>query len=81
MSAQTRSFANLYLFFSFNDLNLVLVLPQLPFPVVGSLNGVHMFAKNQDVSLLKTMTNDATVVWKDFHDRYLARVVQVLMKT
>ncbi|XP_031557182.1 protein fuzzy homolog isoform X2 [Actinia tenebrosa] len=43
-------------------------LPQLPFPVVGSLNGVHMFAKNQDVSLLKTMTNDATVVWKVFHD-------------
>lgn len=45
---------------------------QLPFPVVGSLNGVHMFAKNQDVSLLKTMTDDAIVVWKSFHDRLLA---------
>ncbi|XP_078347527.1 protein fuzzy homolog [Oculina patagonica] len=44
-------------------------LPQLPFPVIGSLNGVCMFANNQDVSLLNTVTDDAKVVWKVFNER------------
>lgn len=44
-------------------------LPQLPFPVIGSLNGVCMFASNQDVSLLNTITDDAKVVWKVFNER------------
>ncbi|EDO47721.1 predicted protein [Nematostella vectensis] len=43
-------------------------LPQLPFPVVGSLNGVHMFAKNQGVTLHNTLTDEAKVVWKVFKD-------------
>ncbi|KAJ7381983.1 hypothetical protein OS493_037862 [Desmophyllum pertusum] len=41
----------------------------LPFPVIGSLNGVCMFANNQDVSLLNTVTDDAKVVWKVFNER------------
>lgn len=44
-------------------------LPQLPFPVIGSLNGVCMFASNQDASLLNTVTDDAKVVWKVFHEK------------
>lgn len=44
-------------------------LPQLPFPVIGSLNGVCMFANNQDVSLLNTVTDDAKVIWKVFNER------------
>ncbi|XP_064601839.1 protein fuzzy homolog isoform X2 [Liolophura sinensis] len=43
-------------------------LKPLPFPVIGSLNGVHMFASNQAVSLLSTTTDDAKVVWRVFHD-------------
>ncbi|XP_013390800.1 protein fuzzy homolog [Lingula anatina] len=43
-------------------------LKPLPFPVIGSLNGVHMFASTHDVSLLSTTTVDAKVVWKVFHD-------------
>lgn len=42
---------------------------QLPFPVIGSLNGVCMFASNQDASLLNTVTDDAKVVWKVFHEK------------
>lgn len=42
---------------------------QLPFPVIGSLNGVSMFASNQDASLLNTVTDDAKVVWKVFHEK------------
>ena len=29
-----------------------------------------MFANNQDVSLLNTVTDDAKVVWKVFNERY-----------
>ncbi|KAK3581473.1 hypothetical protein CHS0354_031799 [Potamilus streckersoni] len=43
-------------------------LKPLPFPVIGSLNGVHMFANSHDVKLLSTTTEDAKVVWKVFHD-------------
>ena len=38
--------------------------------MIGSLNGVCMFANNQDVSLLNTVTDDAKVVWKVFNERY-----------
>ncbi|XP_053546804.1 protein fuzzy homolog [Bombina bombina] len=41
---------------------------QLTFSVIGSLNGVHMFANNQDVILTSTCTANCRVVWKAFHD-------------
>lgn len=41
---------------------------QLPFSVIGSLNGVHMFGQNLDVHLNSARTEDTTVVWKSFHD-------------
>uniref|UniRef100_A0A8C6RTM8 Fuzzy planar cell polarity protein n=1 Tax=Nannospalax galili TaxID=1026970 RepID=A0A8C6RTM8_NANGA len=41
---------------------------QLPFSVIGSLNGVHMFGQNLDVQLKSARTEDTTVVWKSFHD-------------
>ncbi|XP_060604076.1 protein fuzzy homolog isoform X1 [Ruditapes philippinarum] len=43
-------------------------LKPLPFPVIGSLNGVHMFAKSHDVELLSTVTDDSKIVWKSFND-------------
>lgn len=44
---------------------------QLPFSVIGSLNGVHMFGQNLDVQLNSARTEGTTVVWKSFHDRSL----------
>ncbi|XP_068959427.1 protein fuzzy homolog isoform X4 [Petaurus breviceps papuanus] len=41
---------------------------QLPFSVIGSLNGVHMFGQNLDVTLRSARTEDTAVVWKTFHD-------------
>ncbi|KAM5236595.1 protein fuzzy homolog isoform 8-T8 [Ctenodactylus gundi] len=41
---------------------------QLPFSVIGSLNGVHMFGQNLQVQLSSARTEDTTVVWKSFHD-------------
>lgn len=41
---------------------------QLPFSVIGSLNGVHMFGQNLDVQLNSARTENTTVVWKSFHD-------------
>ncbi|PNJ41562.1 FUZ isoform 17 [Pongo abelii] len=42
---------------------------QLPFSVIGSLNGVHMFGQNLEVQLSSARTENTTVVWKSFHDR------------
>ncbi|XP_020859136.1 protein fuzzy homolog isoform X4 [Phascolarctos cinereus] len=41
---------------------------QLPFSIIGSLNGVHMFGQNLDVTLRSARTEDSVVVWKTFHD-------------
>ncbi|KAM3921083.1 protein fuzzy homolog isoform 2-T2 [Leptodactylus fuscus] len=41
---------------------------QLTFSVIGSLNGVHMFANNQDVLLTSTRTENSRVLWRTFHD-------------
>lgn len=42
-------------------------LPNLPFPVMGSLNGVHMFAKNNLTELGFTTADNASITWKEFH--------------
>lgn len=49
-------------------LSNVPIFPQLPFSVIGSLNGVHMFGQNLEVQLSSARTEDTTVVWKSFHD-------------
>lgn len=54
------------------------VPPQLPFSVIGSLNGVHMFGQNLDVQLTSARTEDTIVVWKSFHDRSLCDDPRVL---
>ncbi|XP_043357048.1 protein fuzzy homolog isoform X5 [Dermochelys coriacea] len=41
---------------------------QLPFPVIGSLNGVHMFGANLDVLLTAACTTNTHVVWRVFHN-------------
>lgn len=43
-------------------------VPQLSFPVVGSLNGVHWFTSNAKASLLSCVSGDVKIVWRDFHD-------------
>ncbi|KAJ8984368.1 hypothetical protein NQ317_003516 [Molorchus minor] len=40
----------------------------LPFSIVGSLNGVHMFARPFNIALLNTITDDYSVAWKDFEE-------------
>ena len=44
---------------------------QLPFPIIGSLNGVHMFASTHGVKLIATTTDTAKVVWKVYNNRYV----------
>ncbi|XP_067876050.1 protein fuzzy homolog [Heterodontus francisci] len=41
---------------------------QLPFSVIGSLNGVHMFGSNQDVLLTSTCTDNTRLCWRVFQD-------------
>ncbi|XP_033752782.1 protein fuzzy homolog [Pecten maximus] len=43
-------------------------LKPLPFPLIGSLNGVHMFGANHNVDLLSSTTDDSKVIWKVFQD-------------
>lgn len=40
----------------------------LPFPVIGSLNGVQLFSKSQQIELLNCKNDDYIVVWKEFYD-------------
>ena len=39
---------------------------QMTFSKIASLNGVHMFLKSQDITLLSTDLPDVTVAWKEF---------------
>ncbi|XP_014662287.1 PREDICTED: protein fuzzy homolog [Priapulus caudatus] len=39
----------------------------LPFAVIGTLNGVHMFASTHNIELLATQTKDAKIAWKVCH--------------
>ncbi|CAH1785473.1 unnamed protein product [Owenia fusiformis] len=41
---------------------------QLSFPIIGSLNGVHMFANTHDVDLQSASTDNTHLVWKVFHN-------------
>ncbi|KAK2153983.1 hypothetical protein LSH36_280g03034 [Paralvinella palmiformis] len=40
----------------------------LPFPILGSLNGVHMFCRSHGVDLTSTATDNRKIVWKDYHN-------------
>ncbi|XP_050408676.1 protein fuzzy homolog [Patella vulgata] len=41
-------------------------LKPLPFPVIGSLNAVHMFAANHGTELKTATTEGSKIVWKSF---------------
>ena len=47
----------------------------LPFPVLGSINGVHMFAKNHKMDLTNTITENGKIVWKEFYSSVTLIVV------
>lgn len=48
---------------------------QLPFPLVGSLNGCHTFIKTQGAKLESTGTDKAVVVWKEYRETLVLCVV------
>jgi len=43
-------------------------LKPLPFPVIGSLNGVHMFGAAQDAVLQSSLTEHGKIVWKMYEN-------------
>ena len=43
-------------------------LKPLPFPVIGGLNGVHMFGAAQDALLQSSLTEHGKIVWKMFEN-------------
>ncbi|XP_032666224.1 protein fuzzy homolog isoform X1 [Odontomachus brunneus] len=47
----------------------------MTFSKIASLNGVHMFLKSQDITLLSTDLPDTTVVWKEFEDCIILIVI------
>ncbi|RDD46668.1 Protein fuzzy-like protein [Trichoplax sp. H2] len=49
----------------------------LPFPTVGSLNGVHMFTETHGAKLLSTRTQNAKIVWQVFNDSITIIIVTV----
>uniref|UniRef100_UPI00358F948B protein fuzzy homolog isoform X4 n=1 Tax=Myxine glutinosa TaxID=7769 RepID=UPI00358F948B len=44
---------------------------QLPFSVISSLNGVHMFGGGQGVELLTTCSSAGKLAWRNFHNTML----------
>ncbi|EEB11608.1 conserved hypothetical protein [Pediculus humanus corporis] len=40
----------------------------LSFSYIASLNGVHMFAKSQDVLLEDTVSDENVICWKEYHE-------------
>ncbi|XP_054263961.1 protein fuzzy homolog [Macrosteles quadrilineatus] len=40
----------------------------LAFSIVGSLNGVHMFGKSQQITIENAQSQDSSIIWKDFED-------------
>ncbi|XP_078582689.1 protein fuzzy homolog isoform X1 [Branchiostoma floridae x Branchiostoma japonicum] len=52
-------------------------LKPLPYPVIGSLNGVHMFGANHDANLVSTTTEHTKLVWRVYHDSITLIVISV----
>lgn len=50
-------------------------LKPLPFAVVGTLNGVHLFSRLRGATLHSTVTRGAKVVWRTYHDSVVLLMV------
>uniref|UniRef100_A0A0V0GCA6 Uncharacterized protein n=1 Tax=Triatoma dimidiata TaxID=72491 RepID=A0A0V0GCA6_TRIDM len=53
-------------------------IEQLPFPIVGSLNGVHMFGKSHGLHIESAETKNMTVVWKEYEASVILMAVAYL---
>ncbi|GAB6027007.1 hypothetical protein CHUAL_013742 [Chamberlinius hualienensis] len=53
----------------------------LPFPVVGSLNGVHMFTKSHKVAMLSCTTNSYRIVWREYESVTLIGIASKSMSS
>ncbi|XP_065663916.1 protein fuzzy homolog [Hydra vulgaris] len=42
-------------------------LPAIPFPVIGAINGVHMYANSNGVELVSTDAGNAKIIWKEYY--------------
>lgn len=45
-----------------------LLILQLPYPLMASLNGIAMFAQSHDVTVLTAQSKDSKLMWRDYHD-------------
>lgn len=51
---------------------------QFSFSSLASLNGVHMYGKSHNMLLKSTSTEDMTIVWKEFENRYVIIYSKIL---
>ncbi|XP_074660651.1 protein fuzzy homolog [Tubulanus polymorphus] len=49
---------------------------QLPFPVIGGLNGLDIYAENHAAKLLSASSDNSNVIWKVFHDSFRILLVK-----
>jgi len=50
-------------------------IPALPFPIVASLNGVYTYTKTQEAELEHVCTENTTVVWREYQEKFLLCLV------
>lgn len=45
------------------------ILQKLPFAILGTLNGVHMFSRLSDSELKRVVTPEEKIIFREYHDR------------
>lgn len=44
-------------------------ISKLPFPIIGSLNAVHMFSRLRNTELKRAVTPEEKIIWREYHER------------